>query len=151
MDQRPLYFAYGSNMVLAQMANRCPGAEVVGPATLDGYRFLINERGVATIVPDEDGRVHGVVWRLGEGHWDTLDVYEGVRIGNYRRIPVEVDADDGARMEVVAYLDPRTSQGPPRAGYLEGILDAAAHFRFPEGYREALAGFFEAEPELRGA
>lgn len=32
-----LYFAYGSNINLEQMADRCPAAEVVGTAVLDGY------------------------------------------------------------------------------------------------------------------
>ena len=31
-----LYFAYGSNINLEQMAWRCPGAEVFGPAVLGG-------------------------------------------------------------------------------------------------------------------
>ena len=32
-----LYFAYGSNINLEQMAVRCPAAQVVGPAVLEGY------------------------------------------------------------------------------------------------------------------
>ena len=35
-----LYFAYGSNINLEQMAVRCPAAQVVGPAVLDGYELL---------------------------------------------------------------------------------------------------------------
>ena len=35
-----LYFAYGSNINLEQMAIRCPAAQVVGPAVLDGYELL---------------------------------------------------------------------------------------------------------------
>lgn len=51
---RRLYFAYGSNMdEAAQMAERCPGAEVIGLATLPGYRFVINQRGVATLPAGE--------------------------------------------------------------------------------------------------
>ena len=34
-----LYFAYGSNINLEQMAVRCPAAQVVGPAVLDGYEL----------------------------------------------------------------------------------------------------------------
>ena len=32
-----LYFAYGSNINLNQMAVRCPDAKVVEPAVLEGY------------------------------------------------------------------------------------------------------------------
>lgn len=31
MDEDKLYFAYGSNINLNQMAFRCPAAQVVGP------------------------------------------------------------------------------------------------------------------------
>lgn len=60
----PNYFAYGSNMDLAQMRRRCPAAELWGAATLPDWRFRINARGVATIVPEVGSRVHGLAWRL---------------------------------------------------------------------------------------
>ena len=63
-----LYFAYGSNINLEQMAVRCPAAQVVGPAVLDGYELLFrgNRRGtgVATIEPLPDSQVHGLLWML---------------------------------------------------------------------------------------
>lgn len=41
-----LYFAYGSNMNLNQMAFRCPDAEVVDTVRLEGYRlaFCMDEQ-----------------------------------------------------------------------------------------------------------
>ena len=39
MEDR-LYFAYGSNINLDQMAVRCPAATVVGPVVLDNYELL---------------------------------------------------------------------------------------------------------------
>ena len=48
-----LYFAYGSNINLQQMAVRCPAAQVVEPAVLEGYELLFRGNahgyGVATI------------------------------------------------------------------------------------------------------
>ena len=46
-----LYFAYGSNMNLNQMAFRCPDAEVVDTVRLEGYRlaFCMNARSACTI------------------------------------------------------------------------------------------------------
>ena len=35
-----LYIAYGSNLNLPQMANRCPTAEVVGTSEVKGYELL---------------------------------------------------------------------------------------------------------------
>ena len=55
-----LYFAYGSNINLEQMADRCPAAEVVGTAVLDGYELLFRGKrsgyGVATIEPQPGDR-----------------------------------------------------------------------------------------------
>jgi gamma-glutamylcyclotransferase len=45
-----LYFAYGSNLWLNQMSTRCPSAQYLGVARLDGYTWMINERGYANIV-----------------------------------------------------------------------------------------------------
>ena len=41
-----LYFAYGSNLDLEQMAQRCPDAEIVGPVRLENYelRFRGSEK-----------------------------------------------------------------------------------------------------------
>ena len=60
-----LYFAYGSNMNLNQMAFRCPDAEVVESVRLEGYRLAFRTNGggngVATILPEEGSYVDGVL------------------------------------------------------------------------------------------
>lgn len=65
-----LYFAYGSNMNLNQMAFRCPDAEVVESVRLEGYRLAFRTNGggngVATILPEEGSYVDGVLWRISE-------------------------------------------------------------------------------------
>ena len=64
-----LYFAYGSNMWQAQMRTRCPQSLLLGPATLHGYRWIINTRGYANIVADAQAPrgVGAVVRHLGHG------------------------------------------------------------------------------------
>lgn len=83
-----LYFAYGSNMNPAQMRFRCPTSKAVARATLRGYRFAINSRGVATIVESEKSSVSGVLWKISRLDEEVLDCFEGVRSGAYvkRRI-----------------------------------------------------------------
>ena len=61
---RRRYFAYGSNMVATQMHQRCPTAHDIGMARLGGWRFIINQEGHATIVPDPSAYVLGVLWSL---------------------------------------------------------------------------------------
>ena len=43
------YFAYGSNMNLAQMASRCPGAKLGEQVYLPDWRYFINGNGYAGI------------------------------------------------------------------------------------------------------
>ncbi|TKA64306.1 hypothetical protein B0A49_08227 [Cryomyces minteri] len=45
-----LYFGYGSNLWLHQMARRCPDSTYKGIARLDGHRWIINKRGYANVV-----------------------------------------------------------------------------------------------------
>ncbi|KAH7313381.1 hypothetical protein B0I35DRAFT_410383 [Stachybotrys elegans] len=48
-----LYFAYGSNLSTAQMRQRCPYSTPIGLGYLAGWRWIINQRGFANIVPLE--------------------------------------------------------------------------------------------------
>ena len=75
-ETEKLYFAYGSNINLEQMANRCPSATIVGPAVLENYELLFR-RGYATIKPRKGGRVHGLLWTLDSLCEQSLDHYEG--------------------------------------------------------------------------
>ena len=78
-----LYFAYGSNMHLTQMAERCPSSILKGIGSLAGYRWQINSRGVANIVESRNHRVEGVVFQIDQGSKRQLDRNEGVSRGFY--------------------------------------------------------------------
>ena len=134
-----LYFAYGSNMDAAQMARRCPGAVPAGTAVLPGYRFLINERGYATVVPAEDGETPGLLWRLDAGHVEALDRYEGHGKGLYDRCWREVRAADGAQTDALVYIDHRNTRvGAAKPGYLERIVAAAEALGLPAAHLSLL-------------
>ncbi|KAK2593753.1 hypothetical protein QQS21_008514 [Conoideocrella luteorostrata] len=97
-----LYFAYGSNLSTEQMRQRCPDSTPLGLAYMQGWKWLINERGYANVVriPDstsvpaaaasdnnvdgkgkggseEKNRVYGLLYFLPQGDEAKLDVYEG--------------------------------------------------------------------------
>ena len=59
---KPLYFAYGSNINLDQMQYRCPDATVYGQAVLDNYDLRFRGSGVATVEPKEGACVYGLLW-----------------------------------------------------------------------------------------
>lgn len=136
-----LYFAYGSNMDEAQMAERCQGAILIDKVRLDKYRFIINSRGVASIIPDENSFVEGVVWSLREKHEQELDRYEGVRHNFYlkQEIPVKIKEIE---VPALVYIAVDQTPGQPRPGYLEKILAAAEKFQFCSEYRKELAGWY---------
>lgn len=79
-----LYFAYGSNMSLTQMAGRCPSSTFEGKGRLLGYRWQINERGVGNIIESRDEYVEGVVYNIDRDNKRQLDRNEGVGKGYYR-------------------------------------------------------------------
>lgn len=135
------YFGYGSNMLASQMSQRCPDARPGHIGELFGWRFLINERGVATITPDAASKVVGQLWIVGPGDVVALDEYEGVAAGNYERRVLDVVPEGHDPEPVIVYVDARTNPGPPREGYLEKVLAGAADFGLPEGYQRFLQSF----------
>jgi gamma-glutamylcyclotransferase (GGCT)/AIG2-like uncharacterized protein YtfP len=132
------YFAYGSNMWSEQMLGRCPTATAPVVASLEGWRLLINERGVATLIRDAEGEVHGVLWRLGDVDLRTLDLAEGVADGRYDRLTVGVVTVQGASVQAEVYVDPRCTPGPARDGYRERLISGAVEHGLPDAYRTFL-------------
>jgi phage replication-related protein YjqB (UPF0714/DUF867 family) len=131
-----IYFAYGSNLCVQQMALRCPDAVNPRSATLVDHDWLINERGVATVAPFGGSLVHGVVWQLSDHDLATLDSAEGVPV-RYRRDRLTVHTDDGPA-DAWVYIDHRVDPGPPRPGYLERIIDGALHHGLPQRWLDFL-------------
>ncbi|KAH6849762.1 hypothetical protein B0I37DRAFT_96225 [Chaetomium sp. MPI-CAGE-AT-0009] len=92
-----LYFAYGSNLWLEQMATRCPSSYFIGRAILPDYRWQINERGVANVIPCPGRSVHGLVYELGGADDERrLDRSEGVRTGAYAKAALPVVLHEAA-------------------------------------------------------
>ncbi len=136
MALQHIYFAYGSNLCVDQMARRCPDAADPRPATLTDHDWLINERGVATVEPLDGALVHGVLWRVSGSDLSTLDSAEGVPV-RYRRDRLVVHTADGPQ-DAWVYIDPRVEPGPPRPGYLERIITGALHHGLPQAWIDFL-------------
>ena len=133
-----LYFAYGSNMSLAPMRERCPDAERIGLAMLHRHRFVIMADGYASVMPDDATHVHGVLWRISARDLAALDDYEDVAGGLYRKEIMPV-THDGRSVPALVYLGVETREGPPRRGYMELVIEAARENGLPDPYIEALA------------
>jgi len=123
-----------------EMAYRCPSATFRGTATLDGYRFVINREGVATLVPSSRSLVYGVLWNLTPVDEVALDLFEGVEQGFYRKQVISARSR-GREYAALIYLSSDSTPGRPRPGYLETVCDAAKSHRFPATYVADLFAF----------
>ena len=133
-----LYFAYGSNMEAVRMRVRCPDAISLGIARLAQHRFIINRRGVATIVHEPPSKVYGVLWRISSCDERSLDNYEGVSSGLYTKDTVAVLVSGNVHKDVMTYIASDNEVGASRSGYIERIVDAAQYWQLPPHYRQEL-------------
>ena len=129
-----LYFAYGSNMDPEQMSTRCPDSDFCGVAWLSSYRFRINSRGVATVVPEEGAIVHGALWMISTRDEGRLDKYEGVAQGIYSKHLLDLQKDKAVPFQALVYLAAVTNPGSPLSGYLEKVVAGARQCGLPENY-----------------
>ena len=145
---RQYYFAYGSNMNPAQMAERCAAARVVCAACLPGYRLGFYGRnrvwdgGQETVEQQSGQQVWGVLYELLFGDAASLDVWSSVRLdggGAYFHYPVLVR--DAAGREHTAVLYKKDVLGPPvppSSQYMAHIVAGAAANGLPDAYVQQL-------------
>jgi gamma-glutamylcyclotransferase (GGCT)/AIG2-like uncharacterized protein YtfP len=135
-----LYFAYGSNLDPAGMARRCPDSVVAGRAVLRDWQLTF--RGVADVEPAAGCVVEGLLWTCPPEDMASLDRYEGVAGGFYRRELLEVVTDHGPTVRAVVYVmnaTPHDNGSLPSGGYLDSIVRGYVHFGLPvDRLREAL-------------
>lgn len=137
------------------MSQRCPTSEYLGVARLNNYRWHINSRGYANVVPLSSNSsiaatsetpytdvVYGLVYSLQQKDEDRLDVNEGVPIAYEKEMletdfwasadpdeKVDVDAEP-KRREMLVYINHNlTSDHEPKEEYI---------YRMNMGIRDAL-------------
>ena len=132
-----LYFAYGSNMLLEQMNERCPNHTYFGYGILKGFRWIITERGYANIIKSEADEVHGVVYRINEEDEASLDKAEGVHKGLYWKETHRVEIDK-TNYPCLVYVDPIIAAGQAKEEYVgrinDGVADAELNPEYVERY-----------------
>lgn len=147
-----LYFAYGSNMNLEQMAQRCPNAKVVRAVCVDGYSLAFcggGTNGVATIIPQKESHVDGVLWKITQDCEKSLDFYEGYpRL--YGKEKITVRAQGMPPMTAMAYTmnaPYRDAPALPSKQYLNGILCGCYENKIPtKPIMQAVQKTFDALP-----
>lgn len=77
--KQTIYLAYGSNLNLKQMKERCPNAKIMGKALLNDYKLLFKgdvDNAYATIEPLKKSSVPVLLWYIDEDDEKSLDKYE---------------------------------------------------------------------------
>lgn len=124
------YFAYGSNLDTDQMAERCPGADLVGKALLPDYTLVFGghspnwDGAPATVVDDQQVDVPGLLYRIDYREIRLLDKFEGHPV-RYERCAEQVLPEDGGTREAQVYIKQLDGNyGHPPENYLS-VLDEA--------------------------
>ena len=119
-----LYFAYGMNTNRDEMSYRCPTAVPMGKAILPGYRFEF--KSFATIVPDADSQVEGVLWTITDADEAALDMLEGYPEFYDKR---QVTAQQGIDYIAMTYImNPREHGHGPSEGYYSMVSEGYQAF-----------------------
>lgn len=146
-----LYLAYGSNLNLEQMANRCPTAKVVGASQINDRRLLFRGAhvgAVATIEPCKGDNVPVLVWEITPADEAALDRYEGWPF-LYRKETVKVKLDGKTVKAMVYIMNDGRPLGQPSCYYYSTILEGYKSAGFDvEILRKATTDSVESEEEI---
>ncbi len=141
------YFAYGSNMSLKQMKDRC-GAdhfEVIGPAYTESYSLAFTryseswDGGVADLVKGKE-ETWGVIYKVDACALDTLDQYEGYDSSrakeenayNREKVTVKVKEGDLIKGVLCYFANPQKSFFQPSKMYLDTLILGAKENGLPK-------------------
>ena len=120
-----LYFAYGMNTNLDEMAYRCPRARALGKAVLPGYR--VEFKSFATIVPSPKEQVEGVLWIITDTDESALDMLEGYP-EFYDKKTVSVEHDSQSYIAMTYIMGPREQGYAPSDGYYSMVSEGYQTF-----------------------
>ena len=94
------YFAYGHNANIAQFKKRIHNAQLLGTATLWGWKLEIQH--FANIIRDAASSVRGVLYSMPKSELTVLDRDEAYHV-HYNRTRIKVDIS-GEQKHALAYV-----------------------------------------------
>lgn len=130
---RKFYVAYGSNLHLHQMFQRCPHAKVYGKGVVKNYELTFQggsrRGGVATIKPHSGTDVPVGVFEISKTDEANLDVYEGWP-HLYRKENIAVTLDTGEVVSGMVYIMNYGEPSYPSEYYYNVIKSGYESFGF---------------------
>ena len=145
-----LYFAYGSNMLLARIRERVPSAVVKSTGYVADYTFNFNKRSMkdgsakATIEhsPDQHDIVWGVVFEIDPSEKCRLDNAEGLGNG-YEKTNVKVSTETSKA--VTYYATDKDDSLQPYHWYKAFVVAGAKQNNLPRNYIDEIEKFESVE------
>ena len=133
------YLAYGSNLSVAQMAQRCPDAIYVGTAEIEDYQLLFkgSQTGSYLTIEQKKGSIVPVlVWRISERDERYLDRYEGFPTFYYKKemnvvMKGLLDGEEQRKIDAIVYImHEDRSLGCPTRHYYDVCYEGYCRFGF---------------------
>ena len=130
------YIAYGSNLNIGQMKNRCPDAEVYDIGILKGYKLEfrgLTSGGHLSITKakkkDTIQEIPIVIWNISKR---DVDVYEGYP-KYYKKEEIEVNADRFGKTKGLVYImNDEFEINCPLGRYVETCKEGYEQFDFDD-------------------
>jgi len=128
MEQQEKYFAYGSNMDIAEFEANYKTAKAIELAWLDGYELAFDkiakrdhDSSVADVVKAPGSKVFGILYTIDSSEIPKLDKQEG----GYKKISVKVHGKNGKTHSAITYtvIDKKALPNPnPKLFYIRKML-----------------------------
>jgi gamma-glutamylcyclotransferase len=103
------YFAFGSNLSIQQMKERCPDSIPKFRAYLQDYKLIFaghsvrRKGGIASIKSFSGEKVKGAIYEVTEDDLRLLDKYEGYP-NTYCHLNIKVCDDNGKEFDAMTYI-----------------------------------------------
>ncbi|HEX5950726.1 MAG TPA: gamma-glutamylcyclotransferase family protein [Actinomycetota bacterium] len=133
----PRFFAYGARMNPETMRSDTPGAVMVGPGRLDGYRLVFNVPsrswggGAANAVPAPAAHLWGILWEIDESDLTALNSFRGDE-RMQQVVEVEVQGPEGPVQATTFAVDSPERFVAPSDRYLAMLRAVAQAQGLPE-------------------
>lgn len=151
MANKLYYFAYGSNLLMEQMSNRCPSSLPHTRGILRDYKLVYKAnprgRGVADVIKSKGDKVYGAIYEVTPEDLKKLDRYEG-RPTVYDRKTVKVETRFGMIDCIVYIMSPKFEYKLPSVEYFKKIFYGYGDWSLPQKFLTSSYKAFKKEVEL---
>lgn len=127
-----VYFAYGSNLNLKDMKERCPSGVVIGKGILKDYRLVYRGKENASYLNVERKEWESVpigIWQIDECDLASLDCYEGYPELYYKK-EIAVETDNGTVKGMIYIMNEGYPVHKPADSYRKTCMEGYRDFGF---------------------